>query len=398
VLWAGGVFLRRIRRTGCYNGYMAMPAETRIVYCRCGYSEEVPSATKDAALSVLAGSDAPFEAVPDLCELAALHDPLLAAWAREDSLRIVACHPRAVTWLFHAGGADLADADGKVLNMKDLSAEEITRRLTAALTSPAGRPAGASAGEAAPGVLEVVLYEGPGARPLDPARRVELLTALLDGRYRLTRSGPDGWFRANASAVVVVGEFENHRPCEIPGLEGRRAAFRDIAGKRARGTLQAVQDAREELQLPEPGTWVPWFPVLDYDRCVGCRQCADFCIFGVFEVSDEGQVRVVRPANCKTNCPACARMCRQVAIIFPKFPSGPINGAEVDEEKVRAERAGSDLGKLLRGDVYNVLRQRGVSAKELAAGPGADASARILKSLDAAERAHDDEEERDCCE
>jgi len=384
-----------------------MPAETRIVYCRCGYSREVPAETKDAALSVLAGSDAAFEAVPDLCELAALRDPVLAAWAREGFLRIVACHPRAVTWLFHAGGAALADADSKVLNMKDLSAEEITRRLTAAVNSPPARAGGASAGEAAPGVLEVVLYEGPGARPLEPARRVEMLTALLDGRYRVTRSGPDGWFHANASAVVILGEFEDQRPCDVPGLEGRRAAFRDITGKCACGTLQAVQDAREELQLPEPGKWVPWFPVLDYDRCAGCRQCADFCIFGVFDVSDEGQVRVVQPANCKTNCPACARMCRQVAIIFPKFPSGPINGAEVDEEKVRAERAGSDLGKLLRGDVYNVLRQRGVSAKELAAEAGADVPAGILKSLDAADagprqsQSRDDgadEVERDCCE
>ncbi|MGB2819910.1 MAG: hypothetical protein WBF17_02940, partial [Phycisphaerae bacterium] len=90
-----------------------MAAEGRIVYCRCGYSREVPAERKDAALSALAGSDAAFEAVPDLCELAALRDPVLAQWARQDRLRIVACHPRAVTWLFHAAAAALADADEK---------------------------------------------------------------------------------------------------------------------------------------------------------------------------------------------------------------------------------------------------------------------------------------------
>jgi NAD-dependent dihydropyrimidine dehydrogenase PreA subunit len=246
----------------------------------------------------------------------------------------------------------------------------------------------------------VVLYEGPGARPIEPARRLEMLTTLLDGGFRVTRTGPAGRFRVNAEAVIVLGEFEGGRPPQVPGLDGRGAMFRDVTDKCSCGTLQAVKDAREELQLPEPGKWVPWFPVLDYDRCAGCKQCADFCIFGVYEVSDDGQVRVTNPAKCKTNCPACARMCSQVAIIFPKFPSGPINGAEVDEEKVRAERAGSDLKKLLRGDAYNVLRRRGISARELAAEAGADVPSGLLKSLGADESSGGTEGagETACCE
>ena len=72
--------------------------------------------------------------------------------------------------------------------------------------------------------------------------------------------------------------------------------------------------------------WVPWFPVVDYDRCVNCKQCMNFCLFGVYGLTESGHVEVCKPSGCKTNCPACARMCPQQAIIFPKYPDSPING------------------------------------------------------------------------
>jgi hypothetical protein len=68
---------------------------------------------------------------------------------------------------------------------------------------------------------------------------------------------------------------------------------------------------------------------------------------------------MAHPANCKTNCPACARLCRQVAIIFPKYASRPYNGEEVSEADVQRGRAATDLKERLRSDVYAVLRQRG---------------------------------------
>ncbi|MBM4142790.1 MAG: ferredoxin family protein [Lentisphaerae bacterium] len=79
---------------------------------------------------------------------------------------------------------------------------------------------------------------------------------------------------------------------------------------------------------PGKDDWVPWFPVIDQDRCRNCKQCLNFCVFGVYDLSPEGLVRVAQPRNCKNNCPACARICPAAAIIFPKCPDAPINGAE----------------------------------------------------------------------
>ncbi|MDR2969695.1 MAG: ferredoxin family protein, partial [Tannerellaceae bacterium] len=50
-----------------------------------------------------------------------------------------------------------------------------------------------------------------------------------------------------------------------------------------------------------------WYPVIDKNRCIECGKCHDFCLFGVYAVENK-RVRVVRPQNCKNNCPACARL------------------------------------------------------------------------------------------
>ena len=104
--------------------------------------------------------------------------------------------------------------------------------------------------------------------------------------------------------------------------------------------------------------WVPWFPVIDYDRCVNCKQCMNFCLFGVYGLSDEGRVEVRNPAGCKTNCPACARMCPASAIIFPKYADSPINGDDAAPPAEVREKPAPDLRRLLRGDVYDKIRRR----------------------------------------
>ena len=102
--------------------------------------------------------------------------------------------------------------------------------------------------------------------------------------------------------------------------------------------------------------WEPWFPVIDYDRCVNCGQCMSFCLFGVFEVDPEGRVVVARGSNCKTHCPACARVCPQAAIMFPKHADAPINGAEPSPDD-RASQV--NVADALGSDVYAALRSRG---------------------------------------
>lgn len=79
-----------------------------------------------------------------------------------------------------------------------------------------------------------------------------------------------------------------------------------------------------------------WFPVIDKQRCVECGRCFDFCLFGVYSKVDN-RIVVAQPDKCKNNCPACARMCPERAIIFPKYDKSPINGGLEEEETFSAE-------------------------------------------------------------
>jgi NAD-dependent dihydropyrimidine dehydrogenase PreA subunit len=109
--------------------------------------------------------------------------------------------------------------------------------------------------------------------------------------------------------------------------------------------------------------WKPWFPVIDYSRCTNCMQCLSFCLFDVYGVSDDRKIQVQNQSNCKTDCPACSRVCPEVAIMFPKYRHGPINGEDVTADDVRREAMKVDISALLGGDIYSLLRDRSAKAK-----------------------------------
>lgn len=224
-----------------------------VVFCGCVHYDVVPETTRRQVLGALLEAGLEVEVVDDLCGMAARRDPVLTQWAQTGGLRIVACYPRTVRWLFHAAGVAPAAEGIEVYNMRIEQPEEIVSRL-----------------------LEKAVSLPLTERPL-PAR-----------------------------------------------LTG----------------------------------WIPWFPVIDYDRCKACRQCLNFCLFGVYTLSKEGRVEVTQPMHCKTNCPACAKSCPHKAIVFPKYSDPPINGAEV------IETPGQDLGQVLKGDVHDLLRQRGAQGMD----------------------------------
>lgn len=103
--------------------------------------------------------------------------------------------------------------------------------------------------------------------------------------------------------------------------------------------------------------WISWFPVIEEDRCSNCAQCLSFCLFGVYEIVD-GKVRVTNPEGCKTGCPACARICPEVAIIFPKYENAPVNGDEITNLDEQKERIRVDMQKILGDNVYAALAER----------------------------------------
>ena len=102
---------------------------TRVLYCHCQYAQVVPVAVKQEVLRQLCASGVEFEAVPDLCEMSARHDPSLARLAAGEGIKIAACFPRAVKWLFAAGGAPLRTDSCEVLNMRVQTAAEVAERL-----------------------------------------------------------------------------------------------------------------------------------------------------------------------------------------------------------------------------------------------------------------------------
>lgn len=107
-----------------------------------------------------------------------------------------------------------------------------------------------------------------------------------------------------------------------------------------------------------------WFPVIDRNRCRNCRQCVDFCLFGVYGLDGDGCARVDQPLNCKDNCPACARICPEVAIIFPKLDEAPLDGDEIEDEALEQARVKVDVDAFLGDDVYAALKQRRHQARE----------------------------------
>jgi Pyruvate/2-oxoacid:ferredoxin oxidoreductase delta subunit len=212
--------------------------------------------------------------------------------------------------------------------------------------------------------LLVVLYEGAGAMPLDAEPRFEITRTLLEKGYRVitTRAG-----RADAvpgeRQVLVLGRFASAPPAEAVAGTGAAVHFRSLDGVDAAGVVALVEGVGAESQTPKPGGWKPWFPVIDYSRCTNCMQCLSFCLFDVYGVSKEKKIEVQRQSNCKTDCPACSRVCPEVAILFPKYKAGPINGDEVNAADLEREKMKVDISALLGGDIYAALRQRSQHAQ-----------------------------------
>jgi hypothetical protein len=99
--------------------------QPRLVYCHCAYAQVVPPDVKQHVLRELTDRDVPFEAVADLCEMAARRDPALAGIAAGSGpVRLAACYPRAVKWLFASAGSPLPEHGIEIINMRTATADE----------------------------------------------------------------------------------------------------------------------------------------------------------------------------------------------------------------------------------------------------------------------------------
>ena len=209
--------------------------------------------------------------------------------------------------------------------------------------------------------LRVVLYEGDGSQPLDADARFAAMNALLEKGFAVSRTASASVGARERATLFVIGKFSTE-PAATRTEQGS-VRFQNIAGLEAAQIAAAVETARAETQSAKHGEWKPWFPVIDYDRCTNCMQCLSFCLFGVYGVDGEKRIQVQNNDNCKTNCPACSRVCPEAAIMFPKYKAGPINGDTVSDADLQREKMKIDISALLGGDVYDLLRQRSDRAK-----------------------------------
>jgi Pyruvate/2-oxoacid:ferredoxin oxidoreductase delta subunit len=212
--------------------------------------------------------------------------------------------------------------------------------------------------------LRVVLYEGGGSEALEGEQRYQTVSRLLNQGFALTRVGNGGRTApADDVPALVLGRFNDGvaQLASDPGSSPVR--FTNVTGFSDEQIVGAVESVRADTQAVQHGGWKPWFPVIDYDRCTNCMQCLSFCLFGVYSADREGHILVQNQDNCKTNCPACSRVCPEAAIMFPKYKAGPINGDVVKDEDLSREKMKVDISALLGGDIYSMLRIRSERAQ-----------------------------------
>ena len=60
-----------------------------------------------------------------------------------------------------------------------------------------------------------------------------------------------------------------------------------------------------------------WYPIIDYDKCVGCMACNDMCRHGVYKPdAEQEKPKVVYGMGCVYGCHGCERLCPAGAIHY----------------------------------------------------------------------------------
>ncbi|MCW3996404.1 MAG: 4Fe-4S dicluster domain-containing protein [Candidatus Bathyarchaeota archaeon] len=70
-----------------------------------------------------------------------------------------------------------------------------------------------------------------------------------------------------------------------------------------------------------PRNKIPWYPIIDYEKCINCGKCVEYCAFGVYEFEEkDGKKKsiVKNPYNCTpVFCRGCEEICPAGAITHP---------------------------------------------------------------------------------
>ena len=80
------------------------------------------------------------------------------------------------------------------------------------------------------------------------------------------------------------------------------------------------QKMSEETWHEIPRNKIPWYPTIDYKKCVSCGKCVEYCKLETYEFKEKnGEKRpiVKNPNNCVVLCAGCDSICPAGAITHP---------------------------------------------------------------------------------
>jgi NAD-dependent dihydropyrimidine dehydrogenase PreA subunit len=69
-----------------------------------------------------------------------------------------------------------------------------------------------------------------------------------------------------------------------------------------------------------PREKIPWAPRIDYQKCISCGKCADFCHNKAFEIEEKNGKKTTiakNPNACVVFCTGCQDVCPVNAITHP---------------------------------------------------------------------------------
>jgi NAD-dependent dihydropyrimidine dehydrogenase PreA subunit len=80
----------------------------------------------------------------------------------------------------------------------------------------------------------------------------------------------------------------------------------------------------EETYMGVPRKKIPWYPIVDHNKCNFCDgdpQCLKFCPHGVYGINEsKKELKVADPSNCVVFCRSCRKVCAPDALSFPSKP------------------------------------------------------------------------------
>lgn len=100
-----------------------------------------------------------------------------------------------------------------------------------------------------------------------------------------------------------------------------------------------------------------WYPIIDYEKCIGCMSCNDMCQHGVYKIEgQDGKPKVVYGNGCVYGCHGCEKKCPADAIRY--FGDDGTQKIDYDFDSYKPEITCSGKPKVAFVCVHNSCRSQ----------------------------------------